>query len=118
MAHNKDLIKEILNKILEDQKNINRMYKKYERSTQGVFYFIIILLLLSNLLYLITYRNKSVDNFRQSFQTEQIRWVKGKYGKHCYPEDNYHGNIKIPIYFDNLNLCLKSLQKDIKPIQE
>lgn len=38
-----------------------------------------------------------------------VLYVRGQYGKKCYTEEQAHGNITRPIYFDTLGECLESL---------
>lgn len=38
------------------------------------------------------------------------RYVRGKYGAHCYNEADPNGSIKYKVYFKTIEDCLKSLQ--------
>lgn len=41
--------------------------------------------------------------------TSNNNFVRGKHGSKCYMEGTEHGNIRMPIYFETLEECLKSL---------
>ncbi len=45
--------------------------------------------------------------FIQAKETDPS-YVRGEYGSHCYPANEYHGNIKFLLKFETLEECLKS----------